>query len=88
MGYKPSWVIWCQIYLGRRKVVVLFNLPGKISGVHAFPKSMSLKVNVIVWLEFELVYYDVAVRHGDSPLVGKVFSEKSHMKWDLRNKFI
>ena len=31
--------------------------------VHAFLKSISLKVNVIVWLEFELVYYNVAVQH-------------------------
>ena len=29
--------------------------------VHAFPKGYITKLNVIVWLEFELGYYDVAV---------------------------
>ena len=28
-----------------------------------FPKSISLKVNVIAWLEFELTVYKVAVQH-------------------------
>ena len=32
-------------------------------GVHTFPKSISLKVNVIVRLEFELAYYNVADQH-------------------------
>ena len=27
------------------------------------PKGISLKVNVIAWLGFELVYYDAAVQH-------------------------
>ena len=31
--------------------------------VHTFPKSISLKENVIEWLEFELTQYDVAVQH-------------------------
>ena len=31
-------------------------------GVHAFPKSISLKVNIIVQLGFELAYYDVEVQ--------------------------
>ena len=30
--------------------------------VHVFPKGISLKVNVIARLEFELLYYDVAVQ--------------------------
>ena len=32
-------------------------------GVQAFPKGISLKVNVIAWLEFELTHYDVAVQY-------------------------
>ena len=28
-------------------------------GIHIFPKSISPKVNIIAWLEFELAYYDV-----------------------------
>ena len=31
--------------------------------VHTFPKGISLKVNVIARLEFELTYYDAAVQH-------------------------
>ena len=30
---------------------------------HTFPKSISVKVNVIARLKFELTYYNVAVRH-------------------------
>ena len=32
-------------------------------GVHIFPLSISPKENVITWLEFELVYYNVTVLH-------------------------
>ena len=31
--------------------------------VYAFPESISLKVNLIARLEFELAYYDVVVQH-------------------------
>ena len=31
--------------------------------VHAFLRGINPKVKVIAWLEFELVYYDVAVLH-------------------------
>ena len=31
--------------------------------VHAFPKGISLKVNVIAQLDFEFIHYDVAVQH-------------------------
>ena len=34
-----------------------------IKWVHTFPKGISLKVNVIVQLEFELVLYDATVQH-------------------------
>ena len=33
---------------------------GRDKGVHAFPKDISLKLNVIAWLEFKL---DVIVQH-------------------------
>ena len=39
-------------------------------GVHTFPKCISLKVNVIERLEFELVYYDVTVRHFSHYTIG------------------
>ena len=40
-------------------------------GVHAFPKSVYLKVNIITQLGFELIYTDVTIvhkplHHGDS----------------------
>ena len=35
----------------------------KDNGVHAFPKVISLKVNVIVWLEFKLSYFEATVEH-------------------------
>ena len=36
---------------------------GCLGRVHIFPKGISPKENVIAWLEFEFVYYGVAVRH-------------------------
>ena len=46
---------------------------GGNKGVHAFPKGISLKVNLIARLEFELAYFEAAVQlfshhfsHGDS----------------------
>ena len=39
-------------------------------GVHDFPKGICPKVNIIVLLEFEFVYYDLAVQcfnHEDTP---------------------
>ena len=31
--------------------------------VHAFPKCISMKVNIIAQLEFELTYFEVRVEH-------------------------
>ena len=36
---------------------------GRDKGAHTFHKGISLKVNVIADLEFELTHYDVAVQH-------------------------
>ena len=38
-------------------------LTGEIKRVHAFPKVINPKVNLIAWLEFELVYSEAAVQH-------------------------
>ena len=38
--------------------------------VHTFPKGIRLKVNVIVQLEFELTYCDVAVQHVSHYTIG------------------
>ena len=32
-------------------------------GVHAFPKGIILKVNIIVWKEFELAYFKSALKY-------------------------
>ena len=43
---------------------------------HTFPKSISLKLNVLVWLEFELAYYDIAfqqVNHSTTFVICKSF---------------
>ena len=34
--------------------------------VHTFPKSISLKVGIIVWLEFELAHYDITAQQVSS----------------------
>ena len=35
-------------------------------GVNTFPKGISSKVSVIVWLEFELIYFEAAVQYFNS----------------------
>ncbi len=42
-------------------ILITYSLEDK--GVHTFAKGISPKVNVIVRLEFELAYYDVAALH-------------------------
>ena len=32
-------------------------------GLHTFPKGISLKVNAIAWLEFELAFFKAAVHY-------------------------
>ena len=38
--------------------------------VHAFPKGISLKVNVIELLEIELTYFEAAVQHFNHYTMG------------------
>ena len=38
-----------------------------IAGGDTIPKDISPKINVIAWLEFEHVYYDIAVLLTGSP---------------------
>ena len=47
----------------------ILPIPRQDKGVHTILNGISLKMYVTVWLEFELVYYEVAVQpiwHGDS----------------------
>ena len=62
MVYQPSWVILCQIHPSKRTVVILFNPYLRYKGVHTFPKSIYPKVNAVRRLDFEFVYYDLAVQ--------------------------
>ena len=36
---------------------------GRNKGFYTFPKGMSPKVNVMVWLEIEFTYFEAAVQH-------------------------
>ena len=64
MAYIHSWIIWCQIHLFRKTVVILFNpcWGDKVRG-HTFPRVICPKVNIIARLEFELVYYELTVQY-------------------------
>ena len=42
-------------------------------GVHAFLKIISLKMNVIAWLEFELTFFLSAVHHFSYYVMGTLF---------------
>ena len=42
--------------------------------IHTFPKSISLKVNLILWLGFELIHYDVIVQYVSNYAVGTACS--------------
>ena len=63
-------------------------------GVHAFPKGINTKGNVIARLEFELTYYDVVVQYttyyatGTPPvLLTNVFCEKIREQESKRYSF-
>ena len=58
MAYQPSRVIQYQ-----KNSCVTIKTIDKDNGVHAFPKSIISKINVIARLKFEPVYYDVTVQH-------------------------
>ena len=63
-AFQPLWVIQCQNHHCWKTVMVLFNqlLGESIRQFISFPKVISPKVNVIARLEFELAYYDIAVK--------------------------
>ena len=42
--------------------------------IHAFPKGICQKVNVIALLEFELTYYNVAAQHVNNYAMGTLSS--------------
>ena len=64
MAHKTSWVILCPNHLSEESSdTIQLNLIGiGVLGVHTFPKSISLDVNVMAWLEIEPAYFDIAVK--------------------------
>ena len=44
-------------------VILNIQLKGGNKGIHTFPMGIRRKVNVIVPLEFELTYYNVAIQY-------------------------
>ena len=63
MAYQTLWVIQWQSNLSRKTLFVLFNLFLENKRVHAFPMSISPKVNVMVQLKFTLTNHDGSVQH-------------------------
>ena len=55
-------------------------------GFISFPRSMSLKLSVIMWLEFELTYYDVAVQHFSHYAMGTTL-QIWQVVWHKATKF-
>ena len=47
---------------------------GGIWGFNTFPKDICPKVNVLLWLEFELAYFETVVQH---------FSHYALIQWDI-----
>ena len=50
-------------WLSNAKAILLEEHRTEVWEVHAFPRGIDPKVNVIIRLETELVYYDVTVKH-------------------------
>ena len=60
MGYSMAFLVKNK----NKTVMVLFNLYlGDDKRVQTFPKGISPKVKVIVWLEGVLTYYNVSVQY-------------------------
>ena len=62
MAYQPLWVNAKFILLKDQQYYYLTHSWGD-KWVHAFPKGISLNVNVIVQLEFEVAYFATVVQH-------------------------
>ena len=59
---------------------IIKTIIGGDKGVHTFPRDFSLKVNAVTRLEFEHIYYDVAVQHVSH------YSLEDNMKIDKKKK--
>ena len=63
MAYQYSWLFKAKTTLLDEQLgyYLTRNLGWVDKGIHTFSKGISLKVNLINQLEFELAYYDVTV---------------------------
>ena len=67
--------------------MILFNPLLGYKGLHTFPKSIRLKVNIMASLEFELAYYDFAVEHLSHYTMGSI-PPRGFEKYNLMNLFV
>ena len=63
MAYEASWLFIAKAILLEKEQWYYLTHSWEDKGVHAFPKGICLKVNVITGLKFELAYNDPAVHH-------------------------
>ena len=42
------------------------------NGVHTFPKDISLRVDAIVWLKYELANYGITIQHANGYEIMKI----------------
>ena len=61
MAYRPLKVYYAKAILLEEQRSYNLTHYWEDKGVHTFPKSICLKVNVIARVDFELAYYDSAV---------------------------
>ena len=52
-----------KLYLWKNNIVNIYPIPSGYKEVLTFSKNISLKVNIIAQLEFDLPDYDLAVQH-------------------------
>ena len=57
VGYSMS-----NPYLEKNSSGTIYPIAWENKGVHAFPKHISLKVNIITWVDFKFAYYNVIVQ--------------------------
>ena len=69
LAYQPSWVSQCQAILIEKQLWYFLTHSYRDKRVHTFRKGISPKVNVIVRLENEIVFYDVAISHNLSVFI-------------------
>ena len=68
---------------GSLQVKAIYYIDGGDKGVNTFPKGISLKVKVIVKLEFKLAYFEASVQQFSHYIIGtplSVMKETNHTR--------